>query len=57
MLKKLVPLVVVFFTGCAIQPVPMPPPCDGAYVPGKGCQALGAGSYGGAIRGHHEENN
>ena len=58
MLKKLGPLVVVFFTGCATQPVFMPPPpCDGAYVPGKGCQALGAGSYGGAIRGHHEEQN
>lgn len=57
MLKKLVPLVVVVFTGCSTQPVLMPPPCDGAYVPGKGCQALGAGSYGGAVRGHHEQNN
>lgn len=58
MLKKLGPLVVVFFLGCATQPVLMPPPtkCDGAYVPGKGCQALGAGSYGGAVRGHHEQN-
>lgn len=61
MLKKLVLLVVVFFLGCATQPVPMPPPtkstpCDGVFVPGKGCQTLGAGSYGGTIRGHHEQN-
>jgi hypothetical protein len=61
MLKKLAPLVVVFFIGCATQSVPLPPPtksapCDGVYVPGKGCQALGAGSYGGAVRGHHEQN-
>lgn len=61
MTKKLGLLVVVFFLGCATQPVPMPPPtksvpCDGVYVPGKGCSALGAGSTGGAVRGHHEQN-
>lgn len=56
MLKKLGPLVVLFFIGCATQPVFMPPPqCDGAYVPNKGCQALGAGNYGGTVRGHHED--
>ena len=61
MLNKLVLLVVVFFTGCATQPVPMPPPksttCDGVYVPGKGCQSLSSGNYGGTVRGHHEEEN
>ena len=56
MLKKLVPLVVVFFLGCATQPIPMPPPCDGVYVPGKGCSVIGSGNYGGATRGHHEQN-
>lgn len=56
MLKKLGLLVVVFFIGCSTQPVLIPPPpCDGAYVPGRGCQALGAGSYGSAVRGHHED--
>ena len=61
MTKKLGLLVVVFFLGCATQPVPIPPPtksvpCNGVYVPGKGCSALGAGSTGGAVRGHHEQN-
>ena len=60
MLKKLGLLVVVFFLGCATQPVPMPPPtksipCDGVYIPGKGCSVIGSGNYGGAIRGHHED--
>ena len=61
MLKKLVPLVVVFILGCVTQPVPLPPPtksapCDGVYIPGKGCSVIGSGNYGGAIRGHHEQN-
>ena len=57
MLKRLVILLVgITIVGCSTQPVPMPPPlCDGVYVPGKGCQSLGADNYGGAVRGHHED--
>jgi len=60
MLKKLAPLVVVFFAGCATQPVLLPPPtksapCEGVYIPGKGCSVIGSGNYGSAVRGHHED--